>query len=188
MFPPSFSWRRTAAPAGAAPWKLFCALVPVQAMPAGCVVETLLVRVRLGGGAAAGHLVTTHQEGGSLVCVRPTRREGSQGWRGRAENRPPRHADSFAPGYRPERPRRLRAGGRQRRATARRSAADRHAARCASRGLCAGVRPLGAIRPRAQALRKSEARVVRTAAWDAQAHPTFSDATALGRRSLCGGY
>jgi hypothetical protein len=43
---------------------------------------------------------------------------------------PPKHADSFAPNYRPDRSLRLR-----------RAAADRHAARCASRDLCSGVRP-----------------------------------------------
>ena len=36
----------------------------------------------------------------------------------------------------------------------------------------------------AQALLQSEARVVRTAAWYAKAHPTFSDAIALVRRYL----
>src|SRR5713226_3242245 len=82
---------------------------------------------------------------GKLTRLRPPHKEEccvtAQGWRGREETRPPRHADSFAPAYRPERPLRLRAGGRQRLATARRAAADRHAARCASRGLCSGVRP-----------------------------------------------
>src|SRR5712691_4956069 len=82
---------------------------------------------------------------GKLTRLRPPHKDEccvtAQGWRGREETRPPRHADSFAPAYRPERPLRLRAGGLQRLATARRAAADRHAARCASRGLCSGVRP-----------------------------------------------
>src|SRR5713101_2765176 len=82
---------------------------------------------------------------GKLTRLRPPHKDEccvtAQGWRGREATRPPRHADSFAPAYRPERPLRLRAGGLQRLATARRAAADRHAARCASRGLCSGVRP-----------------------------------------------
>src|SRR5712692_6333653 len=82
---------------------------------------------------------------GKLTRLRPPHKDEccvtARGWRGREETRPPRHADSFAPAYRPERPLRLRAGGLQRRAPARRTAADRHAARCASRGLCSGVRP-----------------------------------------------
>src|SRR2546428_13712584 len=62
---------------------------------------------------------------------------------GEGVNKPssPRHADSFAPVYRPERSLRLRAGGRQRLATTRRATADRHAARCASRDLCSGGAP-----------------------------------------------
>jgi hypothetical protein len=50
--------RQTVAPAGVTPEKLFCALVPVHSLPAGCVVKPLLVSVRLGGGAATGDLVT----------------------------------------------------------------------------------------------------------------------------------
>src|SRR5712692_355892 len=83
--------------------------------------------------------------GGKLTRLRPPHKDEccvtAQGWRGREETRPPRHADSFAPAYRPERSLRLRAGGLQRLAPARRTAADRHAARCASQGLCSGVRP-----------------------------------------------
>jgi hypothetical protein len=59
----------------------------------------------------------------------------------RKDASPPPHADSFAPNDRPDRSLRLRASGRQRLATLRRAAADRHAARCASRDLCSGVRP-----------------------------------------------
>ena len=54
--------RETVAPASPTPEKLLCALVPVQSMPAGCVMKTRLGRVALGGGAATGHLVTDHQE------------------------------------------------------------------------------------------------------------------------------
>jgi hypothetical protein len=98
--------------------------------------------LNIAGAFAAGK---TFDKGGSLVCVRPTRRQEcrvtAQDWRGREKTSPPRHADSFAPVYRPERPLRLRASGLQRLATARRAAADRHAARCASRALCSGGAP-----------------------------------------------
>src|SRR5437870_8817789 len=60
-------------------------------------------------------------EGSSLACVRPTKREQcrstAQGWRRCEDSPPPRHADSLAPVYRPERSLRLRAGGRPRLAT-----------------------------------------------------------------------
>jgi hypothetical protein len=58
------------------------------------------------------------------------------------QHSPPKTRSSFAPDYRRFRSLRLRAGGRPRLATSRRTAADRHAARCASRDLCSGVRPL----------------------------------------------
>ena len=54
---------------------------------------------------------------------------------------PPKTRSSFAPDYRQLRFLRLRAGGLQRLATSRRPAADRHAARCASRNLCSGGTP-----------------------------------------------
>ena len=60
-------------------------------------------------------------KGSSLACVRPTKREQcrstAQGWRRCEDSPPPRHADSLAPVYRPERSLRLRAGGRPRLAT-----------------------------------------------------------------------
>src|SRR5712692_7103997 len=66
---------------------------------------------------------TATNPAGKLTRLRPPHKDEccvtAQGWRGREETRPPRHADSFAPAYRPERPLRLRA----------------------SRGLCSGVRP-----------------------------------------------
>src|SRR5262249_42714914 len=83
---------------------------------------------------------------GKLTRLRPPHQKDEcrlteQAWRGGKYASPPRHADSFAPNYRPERSLRLRAGGLQRLATARRAAADRHAARCASRDLCSGGAP-----------------------------------------------
>src|SRR5437870_4035886 len=54
---------------------------------------------------------------------------------------PPQTRSSFAPDYRRLRSLRLRACGLQRPATYRRTAAERHATRCASRALCAGGAP-----------------------------------------------
>src|SRR3981189_1447910 len=55
---------------------------------------------------------------GKLTRLRPPHQDEccvtARGWREREETRPPRHADSFAPAYRRDRPLRLRAGGRQR--------------------------------------------------------------------------
>jgi hypothetical protein len=87
--------------------------------------------------------------GGKLTRLRPPRPPGR-------EERPavlqhkvgvvmkplsPKTRSSFAPNYRRFRSLRLRAGGLQRLATTRRTAADRHAARCASRDLCSGGAP-----------------------------------------------
>jgi len=74
---------------------------------------------------------------GKLTRLRPLSEEMNVRSRHRAgevvTNPPPKIRNSFAPVYRQERSLRLRAGGRPRLATRRRAAADRHAARCASR-------------------------------------------------------
>jgi hypothetical protein len=84
---------------------------------------------------------------GTLTRLRPlpnTRRETSRvaaPGQSSHEHSLPNTRSSFAPDYRLLRSLRLRAGGLQRLATARRAAAARHAARCASRAPVLGWRP-----------------------------------------------